>query len=546
MLAHHEGIEENLRFLIHEVRKQLVATRDYLQTPTLLEHEGFWDKDDYIDNLKNVILRKCFARVTRTAQEDEATVALLKAIDVVTVNLERIADFCEDIVVQTRHVEPSVLLRHDFTPFFAHILAAIDRIEEALLRSDATRALEICRAEEVADHLYAGWLQRIQQELKAGKDVESHVSILFISHYLERMGDSLLNIGEAVLSACLGERIKMEEFRVLEGFLGAEGLQHSLVDIALEPVAETRSGCRINRIRPRRSAGEGALMIFKEGRLDKLLAEKEGATRWEEILPGLVPRIHAFHHHGDNGSILFEYLPGHTFEELLLRGDSQATAEALALLCRTLESVWRRTRTEEPVAPRFVEQLRRRLKDVYALHPAFRTSRRGIGKLEVRSFDGLVEALRHLDERLQCPFSVFTHGDCNIDNIILRHGEPRVHFVDLHRSRMGDWLQDVSVFLVSNFRLQVLDGQVRRRVQEVVLRFHGFAADLAPQLGDTTFAPRLALGLARSLATSTRFVLDPGFAKDLFLRARHLLEELIVTPDERLSGFEIPGEVLFD
>ena len=70
-----------------------------------------------------------------------------------------------------------------------------------------------------------------------------------------------------------------------------------------------------------------------------------------------------------------------------LRGDAHGTAEVLAVLCSTLQRVWRTTRNEVTVVPRFLEQLARRLQDVYALHPEFQTSSRGIGRMQVHSID---------------------------------------------------------------------------------------------------------------------------------------------------------------
>ena len=57
---------------------------------------------------------------------------------------------------------------------------------------------------------------------------------------------------------------------------------------------------------------------------------------------------------------------------------------------------------------------------------------------------------------------------------------------------------------------------------------------------------RLALGLARSLATSTRFVLDEDFAKSMFLKSRYLLEQLLKHPADQLETFKLPQEVLVD
>jgi hypothetical protein len=372
------------------------------------------------------------------------------------------------------------------------------------------------------------------------------VTTIFIYRYLERMGDSLLNIGEAILSACLGERIKIDQWKTLEEMLDASGLKQDGDDMALEPMAETRSGCKVGRVRTRAYRDGAHWVVFKEGRLSKLEAEKNATARWQEIIPGLAPKIHAFNDHGTSGSILFEYLPGNTFEDYLLRGDVTGIDAALSLICETLGKVWQHTRTETAVAPRFVRQLADRLGDVYALHPAFRASSQGLGNLSLPSFDALVERARSLDEQLHCPFSVLTHGDFNVDNIIYSSDERRVHLIDLHRSKTGDYVQDVSVFLVSNHRLQVFDEPIRQRIRDVILRFHDFTRVEGARLGDSTFSARLALGLARSFATSTRFVLDPDFAKSMFLRARYLLEAVLATPVESMQDFEIPREILVD
>jgi len=541
-----DGLDENLRFLVHEVRKQLQATAEFLQAPTPKHFEGLLSKDDYIDNLKDVILRKCFSLVPRSEAGAGPTVAFLKAVDVVTVNLERIADFCENIVGQTRYIQHPILARQNLRPYFDAILDAVDRIADATLRRDMRQALEICRAEHVTDLLYAAELRRLLHELESGKDTQSLVTCIFIYRYLERMGDSLLNIGEAILSAALGERIRIDQWKTLEEMLGASGLMQTVEDLELEPMAETRSGCKVGRVRTHAFRDEDRWVVFKEGRRDKLLAEKNATMRWQEIIPGLAPRIHAFNDNGPTGSILFEYIPGHTFEEYLLRGDSRGIQDALASLCKTLSQVWEKTRVETPVTPHFVQQLAERLGDVYALHPGFRAANAGFGRLALPSFDALVQQARDLDAQLSCPFSVFTHGDFNVDNVIHHDGERQVHFVDLHRSRAGDYLQDVSVFLVSNHRLQVFDEPIRQHIRDVILFFHDFARDTGQRLGDTTFAPRLALGLARSFATSTRFVLDPEFAKAMFLRARYLLEAVLAVPPEALDRFEIPREVLLD
>ena len=108
-----------------------------------------------------------------------------------------------------------------------------------------------------------------------------------------------------------------------------------------------------------------------------------------------------------------------------------------------------------------------------------------------------------------------------------------------------DYVQDVSVFMVSNYRLQVLDPRIRRRIAAVISNFYRIAAEFAANNGDKDFELRLAFGLVRSLATSTRFILDRSLARGMFLRARYLLEQLIKLEPGAYVKYRIPVEEIF-
>ena len=85
---------------------------------------------------------------------------------------------------------------------------------------------------------------------------------------------------------------------------------------------------------------------------------------------------------------------------------------------------------------------------------------------------------------------------------------------------------------------------VRRRIDHSVSRFYRFARDFAESSGDRLFGARLALGLARSFATSTRFVLDAQTARAMILKSRFLLEKLASCDPATLDSFSVPEEVL--
>ena len=132
-----------------------------------------------------------------------------------------------------------------------------------------------------------------------------------------------------------------------------------------------------------------------------------------------------------------------------------------------------------------------------------------------------------------------------MDNIIYDPLEKKINFIDLHRSSYMDYVQDISVFMVSNYRLRVVDPVIRRRIRELACSFYSFSAAYAKSKGDNNFDLRLALGLARSFATSTRFVVDKTLARAMWLRARYLLESVLLTDPKQMHKYRIPIKELF-
>jgi hypothetical protein len=224
---------------------------------------------------------------------------------------------------------------------------------------------------------------------------------------------------------------------------------------------------------------------------------------------------------------------------------SGARLEAgLARLQATLADIWTKTRSPVVTRPRFMQQLLARVEDIRAVHPRRLTSGGAIQGVQIPSFGELVARCVALDAELSCPYSVLIHGDFNVDNVIYDELEDRVRFIDLHRSRNMDYCQDVSVFLVSNFRLQSFDPMFRRHVDWVVMRFFEWAAAFAAEAGDESFQLRLALGMARSYVTSTRFVLDEALVGEMFAKSRYILQAVVNALADNPARFRFPKEVL--
>jgi aminoglycoside phosphotransferase len=359
------------------------------------------------------------------------------------------------------------------------------------------------------------------------------------------MGDALLAISEAIISANLGQLVDLQRYQSLAASVEQLDTGDNVEDLQVESIAETRSGSAIAGISAADTPDDAYVAIFKDGEKRKVKEERQGVESWHEIYPGLAPRILSYKKRGRSASLLIEHLPGFTFEQILLSEPPELLQEALGKLGKTLRSVWRETRLKQPVGADFCTQLERRLPEVYKVHPEFRQSDSSVCGIRVPSFDSLVSRAKTFEQGLQAPFSVYIHGDFNVDNIIYDPEEKRINFIDLHRSRYMDYVQDISVFMVSNYRLQILDRPLRQRIMQVAHDLCQVARRHARKAGDETFELRLALGLARSFATSTRFILDKSLARNMFLRARYLLELVLASDPAKVHDFRLPVKEIF-
>ncbi|MGE3850378.1 MAG: phosphotransferase, partial [Planctomycetota bacterium] len=417
---------------------------------------------------------------------------------------------------------------------------------EAVTTRDVNIALKICRSEFEVDREYGQHFTDILAALTNGGDPPALVTVLFMFKNLEEIGDALLNIGEALIFAVFGEKLKVHQYHALGEALDASGDQ--LVDTVhrFESIWGTRSGCRIGRVPSSRAPVEpenpGRFVIFKEGKTRKLAKERDSLERWNRLQPGLVPQVVGFHEHGENASLLLEFIPGRTLQTLLLEAPDQLPA-AYSQLENVLTGVWRQTRRDEPTDAAFVSQLGARLDDVFRVHPAFARPGEHIGSLVAPSFTDLLQDIRRVTAGLVAPLSVMIHGDLNLDNIMFEPESGTLHFIDLHRSAQTDYAQDVSVLMVSHFRRPVFDPVIRDRLTAGIHTVLDMALRFAAEVGDRTIEARMALGLVRSFFTSTRFELDEDFARAMLLRAVYLLRKLIAHAPRPWELFRLPTAV---
>ena len=532
-------IKDNLFFLLAETNSQIANLHVLLETSSITVAQRILDRHGYTYNLKMRIHDSC-TEILRNAKKGGTDIFSLRAAEAIASDLERITDICHECVRLMQKLPNRIALKkHHTIDLLDEVMAGMVLVEKAIDEDDTRIALKAGDVERKLDREYNKLFDKQVKNLKKQKHPENTITALFLAQRIEEMGDILRDIAESIMSARLGQPMHLDRFRSLKTALSDMGL----IDADVEQIAETRSGSGISGISP--GDEEGYVAIFKDGNKEKLKEERESVESWHEIYPGIAPQILSYNKKGKNASLLIEHLPGLTFEQILLHETDDCLDKTVKYLTRTIRAVWNETRKKKAVGARHVQQLRKRLPSVVEVHPGFKSQSMRICGEKISSLNHLIDTAEKLEGRVQPPFSVYIHGDFNVDNIIFDMESDKIRFIDLHRSCYMDYVQDIAVFMVSNYRLQVLDKQTRERITKVALAIYKFASSFASKHGDNSFDVRLALGLARSFITSTRFILDKALAKKMYFRGIYLLERVGELNEKNMQNFRLPIRELF-
>lgn len=522
--------KENLYLLIIDTKKQLEDAVAFIDGDEDISREELSSNDSSIDNQKSMLESRCYkdiARLRTNKKMEKDYFNALKGIRSIASNLEKIADYTLNVVNQTQYLsDPDYFKKnYDYKYQLGEVIKGIDLIYDALFEKNIDTSLDICNLELDLDKYYVGQFSNIIDNLNINKTAsENLVTSLFILHYIERMGDSLLNIGEAIISVILGDTFKIDQFEFLEKALNDNvESKLSLKDVRFQSIWGTRSGCRIGTLYSEDKKFES---IYKNGALKKLQKEQKGINKWAANFPKIPPKILSFKKSDSQGSILMEKIYGNTIKELILNKNEELLIEALEKLKEQLAVIWKQTKVEKQSKAAFVEQIESRLDDIYYLHKDFKSSSHTELKLGSDSFKNILKKLKKKESKISCPFKVLLHGDFNLDNIIYNPEKKTIHFIDLHRAKSGDYLQDSSVFLISCFRLRIFDTEIRNLINKTIATYYDFIKEFSVEEKDEFFEYRLALGLIRSFSTSTRFELDEFFSTEMYKRSLMIISDL--------------------
>ncbi|SEP62719.1 phosphotransferase [Thalassovita taeanensis] len=538
-----EAVDENLSFLLAELDSQLTTLQAYFEAPQTETAQRLVQRAGYSHNLGSRVQKACLSGLLR-GKSTQTRHLQLQSIDTLARNLNLLSRLARRAVQHAESVAQRKLLRAEaYVKPIQQVRSSLRLVQAALQSRDSRKAVKIGQTRANLDDFYDRLFRTYTRDMHGSKHTADLANSLLAANEIRRMGEAVQGVSEAILSINIGQVVQFDRYFTLRSVLA--GASTSDDDIALEPLAETRSGSAISSVSTHTAQGKPIDAVFKDGDHKKVKEERAGVKSWNSVYPGLAPKILSYEKRGESAALLIEHLPGKTFEDIVLNGSDAQLAAAQAALHKTVRDIWRKTKTDDPAEAASMDQLSRRMGDVYRIHPRFHGGKKMLQGVELPGFEDLIAAAAARERTLTAPFSVYIHGDFNLDNVIFDPVEKKIRFIDLHRSRYMDYVQDVSVFMVSNYRLQVLDAATRARIARVAIGLHDTAAKFARTQGDKTFEYRLALGLARSFASSTRFIFDHDHATRMFLRARYLLEMVLAVPVGREARLKLPIRELF-
>jgi len=362
---------------------------------------------------------------------------------------------------------------------------------------------------------------------------------------INRMVHLLSDIADTLLAANFGPAVRLQNYKQLK--TAAHAFADNNGSFGVERLALTRSGSTIAALKAENHASSEVMAVYKEAQTEKVLEEISGVDEWNRVYPRVAPSVisHHIEHGQELGSMVIEHLPGKTLESLLLNSQWDTARSLVDRLGKTLRKIWKSSWTRERARPGYMQQLARRMPETRKAHPDLFAPRQSLCGYIHPDFPALMRQAEEVETQVNAGFCVLIHGDFNVDNLIYDELKDRIYFIDLHRACYSDYVQDISVLMVSIYRLPLMDSTARAQMTYLISQIYRFSRRFARASKDDNFDLRLAIALARSFATSTRFIYDSGFARRLALRARYLLETISLTDPNKHQKYRLPLEDIF-
>lgn len=171
------------------------------------------NNDDKVDNFQKEIEEKCI-KIIATEQPVAKDLRSLYTTSKIVTDLERMADYAVDISKAVSRV-----VGVNFSEEISSVWEMVDIVTkmirgaiEAYINGDVDYAYEICDMDDKVDALYQGMFSLVLKKMVSNEAmINQGTQILFVSKYLERIGDHVTNICEWIIFHKKGKYVDLNE-----------------------------------------------------------------------------------------------------------------------------------------------------------------------------------------------------------------------------------------------------------------------------------------------------------------------------------------------
>ncbi len=169
--------------------------------------------EEDIDRQEKLIEQNCL-RLIATQQPLAKDLRKIVAGFKIITDLERMADYCEDIANITLRLADKPLIKPliDLPRMSAITQKMVKSALDSYVYEDVELAYKMCKNDDTVDHIYAQiFRELLTYMMEDPKTISQATSLLFTGRYIERIADHATNIGERVIYLVTGEKKELND-----------------------------------------------------------------------------------------------------------------------------------------------------------------------------------------------------------------------------------------------------------------------------------------------------------------------------------------------
>lgn len=195
------------------VEKQIYDSMVALKEQDLVLADKIIKNDDKVDEMHRDIEEKCVKFMATESPVAKDLRRIYTTSKIVT-DLERMADHAVDICKNVKRLK-GVSFVDEIVPIWRMgdiIIKMIKLSIEAYVSGDVDAAYEISRMDDSVDEIHEGMFETVLKKMaKDDTTINQGMQILFISKYIERIGDHVTNICEWIIFSKKGSYVDLNE-----------------------------------------------------------------------------------------------------------------------------------------------------------------------------------------------------------------------------------------------------------------------------------------------------------------------------------------------